>query len=222
MTSNLKRTLGGMLTLAVVLSAAEARAQSLEKPGAPPSEASAAAAANAATGVPAAFGDSGQFVLSAEQLFGYTYRRVSFTGGHNSTNTFSLLADSQGTGASGYSWPRLGFDYFVLKGISLGGAASFFRESGGGSSLTGFDLAPRVGYATMVGPWLGVWPRLGFAYIHASSQYYSAVTLDVPLVITATPHLAILVTPALDLGIAGTNSTKVTDAGLTFGLALTF
>ncbi|HZL20800.1 MAG TPA: hypothetical protein VFG23_23910 [Polyangia bacterium] len=221
MTSNLKRTLGGMLTLAVVFSAAEARAQSLEKPGAPPSEASSAAAANAASN-PAAFGDAGQFVISSEQLFGYTWRHISDKSGSASSNSFSLLADSQGTGASGYSWPRLGFDYFALKGISLGGAASFFRESGGGSSLTGFELAPRVGYATMVGPWLGVWPRLGFAYIHASSQYYSAVTLDVPLVITATPHLAILVAPSLDIGIAGTNSTKVTDAGLTFGLALTF
>src|SRR5580692_10169857 len=137
MTSNLKRTLGGVLTLAVALSAAEARAQSLEKPGAPPSDAAAAATVTAASG-PAAFGDAGQLVVSSEQLFGYTWRHISGKGGSASSNSFSLLADSQGTGASGYSWPRLGFDYFALKGISLGGSASFFRESGGGSSLTGF------------------------------------------------------------------------------------
>jgi hypothetical protein len=221
MTSNLKRTLGGMLTLAVVFSAAEARAQSLEKPGAPPSDAAAAATASAASS-PAAFGNAGQLVISSEQLFGYSYRHVSFKGGSNSTNTFSILADSQGTGASGYTWPRLGFDYFAIKSISLGAAASFFRESGSGSSLTGFELAPRIGYATMVGPWLGVWPRLGFTYMHFSTQYYAAVAVEVPLVIAATPYLAVLVAPSLDLGVAGTNSTKVTDAGLTFGLALTF
>jgi hypothetical protein len=221
MTSNLKRTLGGVLTLAVVLSAAEARAQSLEKPGAPPSDTSAAVAANTASGQ-AAFGDAGQFVLSAEQLFGYSYRRTSFTGGHSSTNAFSLLADPFGVGTAAYMWPRLGFDYFVLRGISLGGAASFARTTTGNTNTTVFELAPRVGYDAGIGPWLSVWPRLGFTYVHASTQQYSAVSVEVPLVISVAQHVAILVTPTLDLGISGSNSTKLTDAGLSFGLGLPF
>jgi hypothetical protein len=221
MTSNLKRTLGGMLTLAVVFSAAEARAQSLEKPGAPPSEASAATAANAASGV-TAFGDSGQFVLSTEQLFGYSYRRISFPGGHSSTNTFSLLTNPLGIGAAAYMWPRLGFDYFVLRGISLGAAASFVRSTEGNASNTIFELAPRIGYEAAIGPWLSVWPRLGFTYIHGSGAQYSAVSLEVPLVVALAQHVAVLVTPTFDLGVAGSNSVKYTDAGLSFGLALTF
>jgi hypothetical protein len=223
MTSNLKRTLGGMLSLAVVLSAAGARAQSLEKPGAPPSDASAAAAANAASG-PAAFGDAGQFVLSAEQLFGYTYRRTSFTGGHSSTNTFSLLADPLGIGAAAYMWPRLGFDYFVMRGISLGGAASFFRSTTGNTNTTFFELAPRVGYDLPIGPFLSAWPRLGFTYVHASTVNYSAISLEVPFVVAFSQHLAGLVVPTFDLGVSGSgsNGLKYTDAGLTFGLALTF
>jgi|HubBroStandDraft_6_1064221.scaffolds.fasta_scaffold643915_2 hypothetical protein len=221
MTSNLKRTLGGVLTLAVVFSAAEARAQSLEKPGAPPSDAAAAATVSAASG-PAAFGDSGQFVLSAEQLFGYSYSRTSFPGGHNSTNTFSLLADPGGSGAAGYIWPRLGFDYFVAKGFSLGGAASFYRSTPPTGNVTAFELAPRVGYDIVVGPWLSAWPRLGFTYVHASSVQYSAVSLDVPLVIAVTQHFAVLVTPTLDYGVSGSHSIKITDAGLSFGLAMTF
>ena len=58
--------------------------------------------------------------------------------------------------------------------------------------------------------------------MHFSTEYYAAVAVEVPLVIAATPYLAVLVAPSLDLGVAGTNSSKVTDAGLTFGLALTF
>lgn len=221
MTSNLKRTLGGMLTLAVVLSAAEARAQSLEKPGAPPSEASSAATANAAAG-PAAFGDASQFVLSAEQLFGYSYSRTSFTGGHTSTNTFRLLADPLGAGAAAYMWPRLGFDYFVLRGISLGGAASFVRTTTGNNNNTVFELAPRVGYDVTIGPWLSAWPRLGFTYVHGSALQYSAISVEVPLVIAVAQHVAVLVTPTLDLGISGSHSNKYTDAGISFGLGLPF
>jgi hypothetical protein len=221
MTSNLKRTLGGVLTLAVVLSAAEARAQSLEKPGAPPSDTSAAVAANTASGQ-AAFGDAGQFVLSAEQLFGYSYSRTSVPGGHASTSTFSLLADPGGDGAAGYIWPRLGFDYFVVKGFSLGGAASFYRSTPPSGNVTAFELAPRVGYDIVVGPWLSAWPRLGFTYVHATSVQYSAVSLDVPLVIAVAQHVAVLLTPTLDYGVSGSRSIKITDAGLTFGLALTF
>jgi hypothetical protein len=220
MTSNLKRTLGGVLTLAVTFSAAEARAQSLEKPGAPPSEASSAAAASAAAG-PAAFGDAGQFVLSAEQLFGYSYSHSSATGAH-ATNTFSLLADPLGASGAAYMWPRLGFDYFVLRGISLGAAASFTRTTTGNTNNTVFELAPRVGYDAAIGPWLSVWPRLGFTYIHGTFQQYSAISLEVPLVIAVAQHVAVLVTPTLDLGIAGSHSTKLTDAGLTFGLGLPF
>jgi len=226
MTSNLKRTLGGMLTLAVVLSATEARAQSLEKPGAPPSDAAVAAAA--APSGPAAFGDAGQLAISSERLFGYSWRHRSQGAVHDSLNSFSLLADPQGDGSSGYSWPRLGFDYFVMRGISLGAAASFFRASGNGPSLTGYELAPRIGYAAVIGPWLTAWGRLGFTYLHASgavTEQFSAITIEVPLVISVAQHIGLVLSPAADIGIGGkigTASTKVTDLGITFGLVLTF
>jgi hypothetical protein len=219
MISNLKRKLGGMLVLAVALDAAEARAQSLETPGAPAPEAAAAAAP---TG-PASFGDSGQLVVSSERLFGYSWRHR--TNPHDSLTSFSLLADPIGVGGSGYSWPRLGFDYFVIKAVSVGAAASFFRTSGIGQTLTGFELAPRVGYALTVGPWLSAWPRVGFTYLHATAQQFSAVTIEVPLVVAIATHLAVLVAPSADIGVAGkigTAAAKITDIALTFGLALTF
>ena len=70
MISNQKWMLHGALSLVVVLSATEVRAQKLETPG---SSAADAAPTTSSSG-PTGFGDSGQFILSAERLFGYTYR----------------------------------------------------------------------------------------------------------------------------------------------------
>ena len=66
MISNQKWMLHGALSLAVVVSAAEVRAQKLETPGSPAAEAAPATSSSGPTG----FGDSGQFVLSAERLLG--------------------------------------------------------------------------------------------------------------------------------------------------------
>lgn len=225
MTSNLKRTLGGMLTLGVVLSAAEARAQSLEKPGAPPSDAAVAAAAGPAG--PAAFGDAGQFALSGERLFGYTYTRLSVPGGVGTASTFSLLSNPFGHGPDGYSWPRVGFDYFVIRGISLGGSVSFARTSSGNVSTTFYEVAPRVGYEITIGPWLDLWPRAGVTYVHFStgSLGYLALTVEVPLAIVVSQHLVITFGPTLDLGLSGSSgptSAKYTDIGANFGLVVPF
>jgi hypothetical protein len=223
MTSNLKRTLGGMLTLAVVLSAAEARAQSLEKPGAPPSDAAVAAAAGPSG--PGAFGDAGQFALSGERLFGYTYSHQKIGNGTGTGNSFTLLSSPFGSGAGGYSWPRIGLDYFVARGISLGGSVSFFRTSSGSSSNTGFEVAPRIGYELPLGPALGFWPRAGVTYIHRTLISYLGLTVEAPLALTLSQHLVITFGPTLDLGLsgsAGSASAKITDVGAYFGLVVPF
>jgi hypothetical protein len=222
MTSNLKRTLGGMLTLAVVLSAAEARAQSLEKPGAPPSDAAVAAAA--APSGPAAFGDSGQFALSGERLFGYTYTRLSVPGGVGTASTFSILSNPYGRGTGGYSWPRVGFDYFVIRGISLGGSVSFARTSSANTSSTYYEVAPRVGYEIPIGPWLDFWPRAGVTYVHFSlgDLGYLGLTIEAPLAIAVSQHVVITFGPTLDLGLSGSPNTKYTDIGAYFGLVVPF
>jgi len=229
MTSNLKRTLGGMLSLAVVLSAPEARAQALEKPGAPPPEAAAPAAAPAG---PAGFGDPGQVVISAERLFGFTYTHQSFGSGPAATaQTFTLLSDPFGSGVSAYGWPRVGFDYFVAKSFSAGGSISFFRSSAGSQTQTGFELAPRVGYGMMVGPWLGVWARAGVTYTHTSGNgrtlQYLAVGVEPTLAFVVSPRFMLLFGPTADIGLSGSlkvgtaasQSAKLTDIGAYFGFA---
>jgi hypothetical protein len=215
MISNQKWMLHVALSLGVVLSAAEARAQKLETPGAPAAEAAPTTSSSGPTG----FGDSGQFVLSAENLFGFTYYRPS---GGTSSTTFSLFSNGfAGVGVNAYDWPRVAFDYFVIKGISLGGAVSASRTTTGDNSFNAIQVAPRVGYATMIGPWLGVWPRAGVTYLYsASNEKFLALTVDALAVIMLAPHLAITFGPTVDVGLSGTP--KTTTVGVYFGLAIPF
>jgi hypothetical protein len=224
-----KRSLPAVLsTLALAVVAAEspgaeaapARApQVAPAPG--PTDASPPATAVATPSVAGGFGDSGSWVISPERLFGFTWRHQS--SGLKDTTSFSLFAVPEGLGFAGYSWPRLALDYFVAQGISLGAAASFFRGSEGQASLTIFELAPRIGYSTRLGPWLYVWPRLGFTYFHATTQSFSAVTVEAPLVFTPwSKPVALTVGPSLDFGVAGSLGSatrKITDVSLMFGLA---
>lgn len=219
MISNQKWMLHGALSLAVVLSAAEVRAQKLETPGSPAAE---AAPTTSSSSGPTAFGDGGQFVLSAERLFGYNWDHPSVG---NSTNTVSVLGNPYGVGAYPYDWPRLGFDYFLTKSISAGAALAFSRVTGGGNSSNAFEVAPRLGYGMMVGPWLGVWPRAGVTYINATNQSYLGLTIDLAAVIMVAPHLAITFAPVANIGLSGklgNNSLKYTTLGVEFGLAIPF
>jgi hypothetical protein len=215
MISNQKWMLHGALSLAVVLSAAEVRAQKLETPG---SSAADAAPTTSSSG-PTGFGDSGQFVLSAEDLFGFTYDHPS---GGTSSTTFTLFSNGfAGVSVNPYDWPRVAFDYFVTKGISLGGAISASRTTTGDNSTNAFLIAPRIGYATMVGPWLGVWPRAGVTYLYsASNEKFLALTVDALAVIMVASHLGITFGPTVDVGLTG--NPKITTVGVYFGLAIPF
>lgn len=218
MISNQKWMLHGALSLAVVLSAAEVRAQKLETPGSPAAE----TAAPPSSSGPTAFGDGGQFVLSAERLFGYNWDHPSVG---NSINTISILGNAYGVATYPYDWPRLGFDYFLTKSISAGAALAFSRVTGNGDSLNAFEIAPRLGYGMMVGPWLAVWPRLGVTYINATGQSYLGLTIDLAAVIVVASHLAITFAPVANVGLtgkAGNNDVKYTTLGVEFGLAIPF
>ena len=218
MTSNQKWMLHGALSLAVVLSAAEVRAQKLETPGSPAAEAATTTSSSGPTG----FGDSGQFVLSAENLFGFTYNHPS---AGTSRTTYGLLASPFGVSATPYEWPRLAFDYFLTKSISAGAGIGFARSTLGSNGLYAFEVAPRLGYGLMVGPWLGVWPQLGVTYVNSTGQSYLGLTINLAAVIVVAPHLAITVAPEGNIGLSGTQNNsalKLTTAGLQFGLAIPF
>ncbi len=57
-------------------------------------------------------------------------------------------------------FPRAGFDYFIIDGLSLGGNAGLSINTYGRGGL-GYLLAPRIGYAFQFTDTIDIWPRAG-------------------------------------------------------------
>ncbi len=200
-----------------------------------------AALARQAAAAEPELGDKGRFVLSAERLFGYVHSTVGTTtaGGieaSQSTDTFTLLTSPVGAVYTGYGWPRIAFDAFVARGISIGGALGMVHAApDGGDSITGFVVAPRVGYAGRLGAHVAIWPRLGFTYTQLSTNPAGggaditltayAITAEVPVAFIVAPRVALTLGPTFDLGIGGSRSlggasvdSQVNDFGIQAGL----
>jgi hypothetical protein len=186
-------------------------------------------------------GDRGHFVLSAERLFGYVHSTTGTTtaGGletSRSTDSFTLLTSPAGVSTTGYGWPRIALDAFVARNISLGGSLGIVHLSpDGGDSITGFIVAPRIGYAGRLTSHLAIWPRLGFTYVQLSTNPAGggpditlksyALTAEVPVALFVTPGVALTIGPTFDLGIGGSRSlggasvdSQVNDFGIQAGL----
>ncbi|HET9932312.1 MAG TPA: hypothetical protein VFQ35_16525 [Polyangiaceae bacterium] len=208
------------------------------------------------------FGAPKTFSVSAERLSGVVFASETHdTAGTTVTSkrtTISFMGSALAGAVNVYSLPRIAFDVFPIKGLSLGGSLALINisansetEAGGissstdGTNIFGLLFSPRVGYAVMFNPKVGIWPRGGFTYwwtkatpndssVDASqSTSRWAVTLEAPFVISPAPHAAIYVGPTLDLGVAGSNTSKQgstetsvdykgTDIGLQAGLGLYF
>jgi hypothetical protein len=116
-----------------------------------------------------------------------------------------------------YTMPRVGFDYFVIDGLSLGGSLTLIHAAGENDSQTGFLFAPRIGYAYMFSDVVGIWPRGGFSYAHVGespddpalngeSSHIFAFEIDVPLLIAPVKNFAITVGPLFDLTFGGSRT----------------
>jgi hypothetical protein len=150
----------------------------------------------------------------------------------------SLLVSGPGDDDLGFSGapnpylsPRVGFDYFVIDGLSLGGSLGFWsyseereiQDKTDGSipqgsiedfDHTGFLFSPRVGYAIMFSDVFGIWPRGGLTFWTDSrddnrdnfgdtDSNEFALTLEFQLVFVPLEHVGITVGPVLDFGFAG-------------------
>lgn len=181
------------------------------------------------------FGKGGQFVLSAERLFGVvvTSSKEEEAGIEETTSytVISLFSSPFNTFFTNYSFARMGADYLVADSISIGGALAYFTASGtveqegqpdqDTATTSGFLLAPRIGFAHMFQGAVGIWPRAGVTYLRAGTENDEgtfensanrfAVTLEAPLVITPAPHAMITIGPTLDLGVSGSDETSYDD-----------
>lgn len=201
------------------------------------------------------FGDQGEFIFGADRLFGlfaFTQNQTTPNGTNLTTTTtgtdmafFGGLNSVSANGATVgnptfYNVPRLGFDYTIIKGLTLGGEAIAFFTLGGstqqgngpstnnpGGSVFGF--APRVGYIFALSDVFAIWPRGGLSYYDANFSVRDAAFnvcndtaninvfgLDVDPVFTISPvqHFAFQVGPTLDYGFTGGYSTSTPTNGV--------
>jgi hypothetical protein len=143
----------------------------------------------------AAFGVAGQFILSADRLFGLSFwswktdrdNGVTATLSGTSINLLSgsdMNIDRDGFAIpSPYSTARLGFDYVVASNITLGGSLGFVSRSGTDEvdnngetnsndlpSIIEFIVNPRFGYALVINPTVALWFRGGITYFSEHAE----------------------------------------------------
>jgi hypothetical protein len=168
------------------------------------------------------------FVLSGERLFGfYIDNQTHETGSRDETSHHTVF----GLGWSGsptllpLATPRLGVDYFVTDGFTLGGNIGFFTHTLDGTTFTGFLLALRAGYALRLGHAVSLWPRGGLSFMLLDREnaphdvHLFTVTLEAPFMFALTEGFAITAGPVLDLGFAG-EDVGITYRDLLFGVMI--
>jgi hypothetical protein len=171
-------------------------------------------------------GNQGQFVIGAERITGVFLDKAKTEpegGGESTDSTTSIALLGNGSGDGPSSVPRLGFDYLVTDGLSVGGSFVVFSQSGetepdGGDSvdtggLTSIYLNPRVGYAYAFDDTFAIWPRAGIGFLTFSgdegengadiSGNSLQLTLEGNVVVSPFEHFAFIGGPFLDLGLSG-------------------
>ncbi|MCH2108347.1 MAG: hypothetical protein MK135_03390 [Polyangiaceae bacterium] len=75
-----------------------------------------------------------------------------------------------------FQFARVGFDYFVINGLSIGGTAGMQFATQGSSSA--FAFVPRVGYAFALSRKIDFWPRGGFGILGAGGNARAYMPLE--------------------------------------------
>src|SRR6476620_3296714 len=135
------------------------------------------------------FGDQGQLTLTAENLFGVSFNRVSawndtVTNSATSTHYGFLYSNDVGN-TDDFTTPRgpwIGGHYFIIPNLSIGGTLGYeaatqsgTRETGGtstttkGPSTNGFVILPKAGYALVLSPIMAFWFRGGLGFTRRGS-----------------------------------------------------
>jgi hypothetical protein len=184
------------------------------------------------------FGPQGTAAFSGDRLFGMYAgsEEVETPGGDFETDYTSFGFAWQGPSHfSPFTVPRLGFDYFVIDSLSIGGSiayATYDVDPPGPPEAEGsaFIFAPRVGYVWMFSDVIGFWLRGGFTYhsydnegIFAGDESGFAFTADPMFVITPTAHFGFVLGPVIDFTITGERETGAGDVDVNyanFGIAM--
>ncbi len=155
----------------------------------------------------------GSMRLSAERL-------VAIGVSINADANFYLQA-LPGPGDVALQYPRAGFDYFIIDGLSLGGSAGFTFFSLGDS--VGWGIIPRVGYAFDLTRKLEFWPRGGIGGFgvdsFAGATSTAVLQFEGIFSLEMVPHALFQFGPAIDVALA---SGWPVDIGGVAGIAIDF
>jgi hypothetical protein len=164
-----------------------------------------------ADGPAQAFAEKGHLAISSDANVGLTNASVS--GENSSTTTLSI---------------RPAADYFVIRGLSVGGSIPFeySSTSNGGGSTTTFGIGARVGYDIPIGDHFSFWPRGGFGVASTTvsvpngnvtvSTTNTALTFDVfaPFLLHPVEHFFLGLGPEFSTDLTG--DPKATLYGIAF------
>jgi hypothetical protein len=160
-------------------------------------------------------GKSGTFVFGAERLFAFYKANVSFENQNGDEDDWDQSGLGFGWGAVSYPFnvPRLGFDYFVIDQLSLGGVLGYAEYSENddnrNTDYEAFILAFRVGYFIGFSDVFGFWPRGGFTYHSLSregdrnDEWGMGLTLEANFTISPVEHFAFMAGPTFDMDFMG-------------------
>jgi hypothetical protein len=152
------------------------------------------------------FGEAGVIAISSDAAF--SIRDTHISGG---PTAFNFVLEPAA-------------DFFVIRGLSVGGFIGIDYAKSGDSHSTRFGIGPRVGYNVGLSDLLSLWPRVGFSYAHTSisgggvgSGNAMALNFFVPLMLHPAEHFFAGFGPFLDVDTIGDNKATSFGAKLTLG-----
>jgi hypothetical protein len=178
-----------------------------------------------------AIGSPRSFMVTGEDMVGYFSEHTEYKDANNldfsaARNYLSLPFRTAGV--------KLGFHYFVIPGLSIGGALGFESRSGSNSGQDGtgvytqnvatettFLLQPKAGYLLMLNAVAGFWFRAGVGVRYDSNranEYQPDSKIsdtswhlsgDVLFVITPVQHFGFYLGPTGDISVAGTHHVHI-------------
>ncbi len=178
------------------------------------------------------FGDRGQLVITAENLFGFTLERIGTDQANDNETSDTLSNFGLFHRTTNFRGPWVGAHYFVIPNLSLGATLGFVTTGGShtetvrGTSVTGdlsssftFIVLPKVGYYLALTNMLGFWFRGGLGYWRTSTSNpnndsgtargFGFLSVDALFTVTPVQYFGFYVGPQGNLSFAG--SYAVTD-----------
>lgn len=102
--------------------------------------------------------------------------------------------------------PRIGFDYFIIDGLSLGGSGGLGYNGAPGNDKVEWAILPRVGYRFGLSSSFDFWPRLGVGIYGVGGEGAAfstgVISLEAPFIWQVHPAIGIELAPALDVALA--------------------